>query len=155
MRFNASSDTVRCSLNWYEAEGLPIQRLVAGDVGSADKATVQCVGPGVVHALDGGAGVATRLQAEARSTVAADVEERAQLAIASAHNQHALPGQLHGLEVARARQRVGAANTGPHLTKQALLLACVDIGIVEVPAGQRGLERHPRLSAHRMVRLEV
>ena len=111
-----------------ESEVLPVQRLVAGDIGSADEATVQRVGPGVVDALDGGAGVATRLQAEARSAVSADVEERAQLAIAPAHDQHALPGQLDGLEVARRGQRVGAADTGPHLTEQALLLACVDVG---------------------------
>jgi hypothetical protein len=142
-------------MNWYESEGLPIQRLVAGDVGSADEAAVQRVGPGVVHALNRGTGVATRLQAEPCPTVAADVEERTQLAIPSAHDQHALPGQLDGLEVARRGQRVGTADTGPHLTEQALLLACVDVRVVEVPAGQRGLERHTRLSAHRIVRLEV
>ena len=87
--------------------------------------------------------------------MAADVEECAQLAVASAHDEHALPGQLDCLEVARRGQRVGAADAGPHLTEEALLLPRVDLGIVEVPAGQRGLERHTRLSAHRMVRLEV
>ena len=119
----------------YEPEVLAVERFVAGDVGSADEATVQRVGPGVVHALDGGAGVAARLQAEPRAAVAADIEEGAQLAVAPAHDEHALPGQLDGLEVARRGERVGAADAGPHLTEEALLLARVDLGIVKVPAG--------------------
>ena len=122
-------------MNWYEAEALAIQRFVAGDVGRADEATVQSVGPGVVHALDGGAGVATRLQAEARSAVTADVEEGTQLAVAPTHDEHALPGQLDSLEVSRRGECVGAADAGPHLTEEALLFPPVDLGIVEVPAG--------------------
>jgi hypothetical protein len=35
------------------------------------------------------------------------------------------------------------------------LLSRVDLGIVKVSTGQRGLERHTRLSAHRLIRLEV
>src|SRR5215213_8048494 len=124
-------------MNRYQAEDLTIQRFIAGDVGCADQAAIQRVGPGVVHALDGGASVATRLQADARSTVAADVEEGPQLAIAPAHNEHALPGQLDCLEVSRRGERVGTAGTGPHLTEEALLFARVDLGIIEVPAGQR------------------
>jgi hypothetical protein len=67
--------------------------------------------------------------------VAADIEKRAQLTVAAAHDQHALPGQLDRHEVARCRQRVGATGTGPHLTEQALLLARVDLRIVEVATG--------------------
>jgi hypothetical protein len=89
----------------------------------------------VVHALDGSAGIATWLQAEARSAVATDVEEGTQLAVAPAHDKHALPGQLDSLEVSRGGECIGAADTGPHLTEEALLFARVDLGIVEVPPG--------------------
>ena len=67
--------------------------------------------------------------------MAADVEEGTQLTVAPTHNEHALPGQLDSLEVSRRGECVGAADTGPHLTKEALLFARVDLGFVEVPAG--------------------
>src|SRR3954454_10994232 len=107
-------------MNGYESESLAIQRFVAGDVGSADEATVQSVGPGVVHALDGSPSVAARLQAEARSAVTADVEEGTQLTVAPAHNEHALPGNPTSLEAPRRGEGVGTADTGPHLTEEAL-----------------------------------
>jgi hypothetical protein len=67
--------------------------------------------------------------------VATDIDEGAQFAAAPAHNQHVLPGQLDCLEVTRRGERVGATDTGPHLTEQALLLARENLGIVKVPAG--------------------
>jgi hypothetical protein len=67
--------------------------------------------------------------------VATDIEEGVQLAVAPAHDQHVLPGQLDCLEVTRRGERVGAADTAPHLTEQALLLARVNLGIVKVPNG--------------------
>jgi hypothetical protein len=72
---------------------------------------------------------------EGDRAVAANIEEGVQLAVAPAHNQHVLPGQLDCLEVARRGERVGAADTAPHLAEQALLLAGVNLGIVKVPAG--------------------
>jgi len=80
-------------------------------VGGRHQPTVQAVGPGVVGALQVALDLAGRLGAEHRPTVAADVQERPELAVPPADDQDALPADLHGperpggREVARSLER--------------------------------------------------
>src|SRR5216117_629818 len=108
-------------------------------VGRADQLPVDRVGPCVVGALDRLGEAAARLLAQSGAAVAAHVVERAQGAVPTAHDDHALARDGAEHVLAGIGDFGGATLAHPALGEDALLLFRVDLGRRVVVAGQRAL----------------
>ena len=100
-----------------------------GDVGRGHEFAVQRVGPGVIGTAEVAANLPFRLGAQLGAAVPADVEERAQHAVASADHQDTLAADLNLAElsgVARSAERA-AQN---HMFSKIALLGGEDASLV-------------------------
>ena len=124
---------------WQQSHSLRLETRLA--VGSRRRAQhpVEVVRPRVVRALQR---LATALAfADERASVAAHVEERAELAVVAAHDEH---GDVAGAccdEARGLRDLVGARDVLPAAAEDAFLLGGQHRR-VDVPAPREGLRRH-------------
>ena len=95
------------------------------EVRRRDERPVEGVGPGVVPALQLALAGARLLHADAGAAVPADVEERAQLPVTAADDQHVLPADVDGLERAGGRH-VGGARGGEPVRLEDLRLLLLE-----------------------------
>ncbi len=106
--------------------------------GHADQAAVGAVGPAVVGAAQRLAALAAAL-AQARRAVAADVAERAQLAVLAADQQRRLGADLHGGETAGLAQVRRRGRRAATCVRRSLRCSrCGDLRIDVDLGGQRG-----------------
>ena len=125
-----------------DVDGLEAERravdLVLLDAWCGDECSVQVVAPGVVRALEDGLGLAACVVAEHGPAVAADVVERAELAVVVARDQDALSRDVDGEELSRVSDLLGASGVDPLLVPELLLLDGVLLrGVVVV--GRQGV----------------
>ena len=96
-------------------EGILLAAKAIVHMGSADQAPVESVGPTVIAALDASVEMPFSLRADAGSAMPAHVEERPQLVLAVAGNDHTLPGYLAQKVIAGILDLARATGADPGL----------------------------------------
>jgi hypothetical protein len=110
-------------------EGIVLTTETVVDMGSAEKAPVESVGPTVIAALDASGEMPLGAGTDAGTTMPTHVEKRPQRAALVASDDQAFTGDLAQKIVAWSRDLIGAPGADPGLAIEAFDLVAEKIGI--------------------------